>query len=1476
MKLSLPQQDIYYEQLLYPDDAIYNIGAKIKIEGVLDIPVFKEAYRHLIEQHDAFRTILKGIDDEVFSEVLEEPVEALPYIDFSAKANAEEAANAFMQNEFLQAFDILNGRYLHRFILLKVDEEVHYLFSVYHHIITDGWGTSLMFQRLVRNYNELIEEGAIISTYPFTYRDFVEDDDAYQMSQDYQEDKAYWMEKFSPLPENLFEKINKAPDKINRSDRKAIYIPREQYNQLDALANELKASTFHLIVALVFIYFSRKQNNTDFAIGLPVLNRGKAVFKKTVGLFMGVSLLRMHVDPAMSFPDFVTAIKNQLRYDYRHQRFPLGKLIHELQGFQEKERLFNLTLSYEKQNYADHFQHAKTTVIPLTHQSERVALAVYVREFDEQEDVKIDFDYNLNYFDLDSITAVLEHFKNLVEQVIHQPDKKLGDFDLLTKNEAEQLLTNFNDTISDLPAGISSFLTLFAQQTGQLPKQIAVEDAHQCLSYEDLNILSDKIAQYLLNCENNKRPVGVLMERSVFTIAVLLGILKAGKPYIPLDPTFPLERLQHILQHSGLVLLISDQPDKAQLFPSCTILALEDILAKSEEIAEVKLPKVEPTDTAYIIYTSGSTGKPKGVEIGHAALLNFLCSMQQRPGLSSVDRLFAVTTYSFDISILEFFLPLIAGASLFIADNATLQDYQKTIQRIKAVDPTVIQATPSFFQLLINGGWTGNRHLSLFCGGDLLSEELADQLLRNCTALWNMYGPTETTIWSSVKHITESSQAGNIGKPIANTQFYVLDGNLRLLPVGSNGILYIGGEGLAKGYFKDPELTEQKFVPSPFGKGRLFNTNDLVRRDAHGELTFLGRNDNQVKIRGYRIELGEIEAQLHQIPEIQQAVVVAKKQHGQEAFLIAYIIKQTPQYNLQDCLPVLEKNLPGYMIPYTLIAVDEFPLTPNKKIDRKALAQQVVSDVADSTTGQVLTGSLQRQLASFWQEVLRYKNAPGPNDNFFSLGGHSLNAVKLTQLINSRLNYNIGLKSIFDNPTIEALARHLSDLEKQAIAIPQAVPKAYYTVTPAQYNLWLAAQDARKSIAYNMVAAFNVEGKLDPDRVNQAVQQLMAQHEILRTNFVEKDGNVYQFIKSLDEVKFQLTTTNATEDTVKEVIAEYINQAFDLERDMLVKMRLIQIDDQRSCLIFCTHHLIMDGTSLEFFTKAFLAHYDLTETSSDREPSGIQFKDYAEWLSAQATDSVSLGFWEQYLAGYQTKEAIAPDAKDLMDATNGAYLENAFLTEETLAVQQLASRHGSTPHTVLAALLQLMVCQVSGHRDLIIGTVNSARNIRGTYSLIGMLVKTLPLRIQLTENMSFLEVLTEVQNRIVQLDQHQDLPLSYRKETLFDLIMTYQNTGWSFHETLSLDDVKLQYVPVDTAYSRMPLVFNFFEVHQQLNLRLSYNAQNYQAATVEFLMALFKRLLNIVVQNPQVQFNMLDNLVTDSPKSAELDFDFQF
>ncbi|SFW61458.1 non-ribosomal peptide synthetase [Chitinophaga sancti] len=1461
MKLTLPQQDIYYEQLMYPGLPIYNIGAKIEIRGPLQPDAMREAYECLIAQHDSFRGIVITTDNNEPAFQIQEKNEAvLGFVDFSLSDDAYVAANTYMQREFKKPFDLTAGRMLHTFCLVKVADDFHYLFSVYHHLITDGWGTSLMFQRLVKNYNEILATGHVQSEYPFTYRNYVDDDAIYQESPTMVSDKEYWMERFRALGETFIPRLNRAAY-LPESRRQEWMVPRATYDKMNGLAKAWGVSAFHIIMGVLYTYFGRYYNCDDLAIGLPVLNRDKAIHKKTVGLFMGVSPLRMHLNWEDSFRQLAIAIKDQLRQDYRHQRFPLGRLIRELHLRQERERLFNITLSYERHDYADAFQDTITQVLPLTHEAERVALAVYIREFDQHRDVKFDFDYSLNYFNEASIRQLISHVAMLFDEVLQAPEKQLKTLSLLSPAEEEQVLYRFNKTDKSFFEA-NTLLDMIDAHATAYPDKIAIQDGYTSYSYKEMQDFSGGIAGVLQSEEAG--PVAVIMERSALLPIVLLGIMKAGRPYIPLDPSFPQARLAHIIENSQAKVIIGE----GGISPDALLQVARNTVPYKDEL-------LGPEHAAYIIYTSGSTGTPKGVEIGHRSLLNFLRSMQVQPGLHAEDLLFSVTTYSFDISLLEFFLPLITGATVYIADKWVLSDPGHLITELEKVQPTIMQATPGFYQLLLNAGWQGAQRLKLLCGGDLLSVALAEKLLNAGKELWNMYGPTETTIWSSLKQVISGEDARNIGKPIDNTRFYVLDRWMNPLPVGAIGNLYIGGAGLAHGYYRNPTLTAARFVPDPFQPGaRMYDTGDVGQWNEKGEILFLGRKDSQVKIRGFRIELGEIEKTIMLLEEVDEACVVAKKTDDQGAFLIAFVKAAAgiPAHLIAH----LRATLPDYMIPGVVVPVSELPLTPNKKVDRTSLSQRDITAFI-SHRGDVIppTTPVEKDLARLWEENLQVAVTDVRSD-FFSLGGHSIKAAQLVNTIRQHFSVPIAIRDIFDHSNIRAQAAIIASARKdQYPLIPLAPQQAVYPITPAQHMIWLASQQEASNVAYNMSAVFDMTGAINIQVLETAFTLVIQRHEVLRSNFRELQGMPVQVVQAPDKYHFRLQQSDAA-----------LATAFDIENELLLKGWLVDNNGIQQ-LIFLTHHLIMDGPGFGILIREVAEVYNsqLQGKAPLLSPVRIQYKDYAVWIRQQLEEEalhMSRDYWIQQLGDFQPVQTFEWDGDT--PSYKGGLLRFDLNDEHTSAIRRLANRMGITINQFLLASVQALVFRLTSQQDVCIGMPVGGRSHPELQELLGMFANTVVLRGKYNKAVTFEDVCMKAREQVLHALQHHDFPLSEIMKALhiqhmpFDMMVAFQDPGIDLGHIHAFDGFSLEEHPVSYTRSRLPLALNFFDKGDVIAFETIYDTGIYEAPTILLIMERYQRLLQGLVATPDKAI-MEQDIALDIEKSMKpdnLNIEFHF
>jgi amino acid adenylation domain-containing protein len=1168
-------------------------------------------------------------------------------------------------------------------------------------------------------------------------------------------------------------------------------------------------------------------------------------------------------------------IKNQLRKHYRHQRYPLGKIMRDLNLGNDRDRLFNISLSYEKHDYSNSFRDTITKVDPLSNRNERVGLAVYVREFDPNDDVRLDFDYNLNCFSKNEVEAIASHINNLLQRILQDKNKQIFEFIYLNEQEENKLLVDFNNTRAPLPS--KSVVDFFQMQVLRTPSKTAIKDDNEFYTYLDVDVLSDQIASRIKEINlSETSPIAVLLDRSCRIILSLIGILKSGRPFLPIDPMMPSDRRDFILKNSETKTIITDRPLSTD-YPAEVFLL--DELLQEKEFSKGLETSISLSNAAYVIYTSGSTGNPKGVEVTHRSLINLLTSIQSVPGVSEDDILFSVTTYSFDISLLEFLCPLISGASVYLVSKETIMNPNELIKKLAFVQPTLIQGTPSFFNLLVNNGWKGDKKLRVFCGGELLSEALAEKLIKSCSEVWNMYGPTETTIWSSFKKIQEPKDASNIGKPINNTQFYILDEFKMLQPIGIAGKLFIGGTGLATGYYRNELLTRQRFIKNPYQEGALFyDTGDLGKWSEEGEVFFLGRTDSQVKIRGFRVELEEIEKNILLFSQKINQIVVAVKEYSNEKSLVAYLVSDN-RIDKIELRKHLKSKLPDYMIPNFYVQISALPLTPNGKIDKRNLPAATENDLIKSHHDKPVSEA-EELLLQLWSDTLGI-NTIGVSDNFFELGGHSLLAIRMINSVKRQLNYDVDLRDFFKSPTIQSLAELIQNLPRhfpfERIPISS---KEEVNLTPSQRNLWIASQRVNVSRAYNMSLAYTVFGNLQIEILEQAIEMLAHDHEIFRTNFYERDGFLFQKVSPFERGKFKIQSGKAEpKENLETQINELAYTQFDLEKDFLIRMFLLRGDVNQTILLFSTHHMIMDGMSFELFINELILHYDKLSKREEINlaPRKVQFRDYSDWLEKEiVSDDRSASYWLNELNSYKAKPSFAYDYNFKTVATDGKKYTFEISRASFNKLKDAALKGNRTEFALLTSLVTILINRYSEHEDICIGTVISGRDHPDIMEAIGMFAKTVIVRTKLSSNSKLIDILDSVQSKLNEIDRFQNMPFSQiNPAEFFDALIVWQPSGQSLKKIVFSNDLQFEAYPMMRSICRVPIAINLFEGEVNLVCEIDYNIHKYKPRTIQLLAQSLISLINELVHDPTMELkeiNLFPDRMIESVSASNINF----
>ena len=1061
--LSFAQQRLWVLDQIEPNGAVYNIPIAVRLHGLLHLPAFEQALNAIVQRHEVLRTVFKTADGQPVQMINAFAPIALPVWDLSTvpAASRETELLRLLTVQAQQAFDLRQGP-VWRAALIKLAAAEHVFFFNVHHIAADAWSVEVFFRELAALYNAFGKnQPSPLPELPIQYADFSNWQRQWLKGETLETQLAYWRRRLAQAPPRI-ELPTDRPRPAAQTFSGAVVtldLSRELSAALKKLSQQQKCTPFMTLLAAFKTLLQRYTGQDDIIVGTPIANRTRAEVETLIGCFVNTLVLRTNLSGDPSFHELLGRVNEIALEAYAHQDVPFEKLVEALQPQRDLSvsPFFQVMFIYQNVPLQDSTL-AELTLQPLPLHTHTAKFDLTLTLAELPAGLRCLFEYNTDLFDAATIQRLAGHFECLLQSIVSHPGQRLSALLLVPESERRQMLVDWNATAkTHLPE--QCFQHLFEAQVAQTPDAVAVVFENQQLTYRELNRRANQLARHLSRNfgVGPETLVGICMERSLEMVVGLLGVLKTGGAYVPLDPGYPPERLALVLEDAKVPVLLTQQPTVSNFKFSIENLKLLCLDSAWETIAQSgdTNPAVAsaPENLAYAIYTSGSTGTPKGVAIPHRALANFLHAMRIAPGLNGNDILLAVTTLSFDIAGLEIYLPLTVGACVVIASREVAADGRLLPVALENAGATVMQATPATWRMLIENGWLGRPGLKILCGGEALPQELAKQLLEHNTALWNMYGPTETTIWSTVDKIENKNETLSIGRPIDNTQIYLTDRHGQIVPAGVHGHLHISGDGLARGYLNRPDLTAEKFIPAAFSDtpgARIYHTGDLARYLPDGRLDCLGRSDQQVKIRGFRIELGEIESIGAQHPAIAQIVVtstslsvnshrvgsftpneVRSKTPGgvEEKRLVAYFVAKTetiPAVN--ELREFFAAKLPDYMIPSAFVNLPVLPLTPNGKIDRRALPAAELTTTKPDADYAAPQNLVEELLTEIWEEVLAVDRV-GASDNFFELGGHSLLAVRLFVEIERSFHRSLPLASIFKAPTIKQLAALLGEAE---------------------------------------------------------------------------------------------------------------------------------------------------------------------------------------------------------------------------------------------------------------------------------------------------------------------------------------------------------------------------------------------------------------------------------------------------------------
>jgi amino acid adenylation domain-containing protein len=1482
--LSCAQRRLWFLDQLDPGHTFYNATAAMRLAGRLDIPALESALDEIIQRHEILRTVFTAEEGRPVQIVQSRAFTNLPVHDLS---EMPAQLSQICADEAKRSFDLATGP-LVRAGLLRLRADEHVLLLTLHHIIGDGWSIGVCMRELAALYETYaFGRPSSLKELPIQYGDFAQWQHEWLQGETFEKQLSYWKQRLMDAPPLLHlptDRPRRATQSFSGASEQFV-ISRALSEELRALSKRENVTLFMTLLAAFQTLLFRYTGQRQILIGSPVAGRNWSETEGLIGCFLNMLVLRTDLSGEPTFRELLGRVREVTLGAMAHQDLPFEKLVEELQLERDLSRNPLFQVMFALQNMPQ----TETRLADLQMSIQRVesgtARVDLYLSIEDAEQLNGTVEYNTDLWDGSTVGRMVRHFENLLEDLVANPDRRVSELRLLDQAECNQLIVDWNETQTKYRHE-RCLHQLFEERAALTPNRVAVVFEGKQLTYDQLNRRANQVAHHLQRFGvTTETPVGIFAQPSIEMLAGLLGVLKAGGAYVPLDPAYPQERLR-FMANDGRIRVLLTQKSLAGHFPDseAEVVFLDDgrIAAECEDNPA---RASEPANLAYIIYTSGSSGRPKGVQIPHSAVVNFLSSMTQEPGLEHDDVLLAVTSLSFDIAGLEMFLPLVVGARIEIASREVAFDGLRLLELLERSGASVMQATPATWRMMLESGWRNACGLKVLCGGEALPADLARQLLDAGCVLWNMYGPTETTIWSTCKKLEQNDGVISIGRPIANTSLYVLDEFQQPVPIGVSGELYIGGDGLARGYLGRAELTAEKFIPNPFdecGGARLYRTGDLVRYLSDGDVEYVARIDHQVKVRGYRIEVAEIEVVLSEHHGVKEAVVTAQQDDGAEKQLVAYFVTDQEDLRTVELQQYLRTRLPPYMLPSLFVRVEAMPLTPNGKIDRAALPapEQTRPELGGEYV--VPRTPAEEVLAGIWSVLLRVEKV-GVHDNFFELGGHSLLATQLVSRVREAFGTEMAVRELFEHPTVATLGRAIEELLNaglgvQAPAMVRVSREEELQLSYGQQRLWFLDQLEPGSSAYNMGVAVRLQGSLDIDVLQESFTEIIRRHESLRTRFGVVDGRPVPLIDeiprfSLPVLDLSTLCEEERESEARRLAKQETQRPFDLLTGPLLRASVLRLGTEEFVLLATMHHITGDGWSLGILIRELTTLY---EAFSAGKPSplpdlSIQYADYANWQRGWLQGEVlerQLSYWKQQMAGAPPVLELPVDyARPEAQSFRGAHQSITFSDSLSAQLQQLSRREGVTLFMTLLAAWQILLSRYSGQQDIVVGSPTANRNRSETESLIGFFVNTLVLRTDLSGDPRFREVLRRVREVALGAYAHQDVPFEklveelqperdLSRSPLFQVMLVHQNAPQT---TLQIThDLQVSEISVENQTEKFDLTLTMSETHDgRLQSVWGYNPDLFAKSTIERMIGHFEMLLESVVSNPEQHLSEL-------------------
>ncbi|NFI52313.1 amino acid adenylation domain-containing protein [Clostridium botulinum] len=1465
-EVSSAQKRMFIEQEIEKSSITYNIPILLEINGKIDFERIRLTILELVEKHEALRTNFELTENGIIQKIcnMEDLRFDIEEIEINSTTNIEEDLRSFIRPFNLSKAPLL------RVGIAKLEEEKSIIVFDVHHIVSDGVSIQILVKEFMSIYS-----GIEKSQMKIQYKDYVIWHNKKQLSKEYKKQEEYWLstfkEKVSAL--NLPTDYSRPLKPTFNGDEINFKLNNEEIYKLRQIARESNTTMYTVLLSGFNILLSKYTGSRDIIVGTPVAGRNHVDLNNIIGMFVNNLVIKSDVNPKVSYKEYLNQLKNTMIDAYENQEYQYDQLVEKVEFDREfcNSSIFNVMFIMQNMNHTKlHIEGVNVREYELKNNKAKFDLTLTA--FEENDKIFFTLNFATELYKKETIYRMIEHYKNIMRSIINDKDKNISEIELLTEEEKNEILYEFNDTNVDYFKD-KTLQELFEEQVERTPNNVALVFDNKSLTYKELNEKANQVANILR--EAGVKPdnsVGIIVERSLYMIIGIMGILKSGGAYLPIDPKTPKARISYMLSNSNTKLLLTQK----HLHES--IIEYEDKIINVDELKNLKvcnnLEEISSANNlAYVMYTSGTTGKPKGVMIEHKQVNNFINGIIYKTNINKYSSILNITTMSFDIFGLETLLPLTNGMKVVMTEDDDATEVSRINKLILENEIEVIQTTPSRMKLFMedsNFQESLQKLKLVLVGGEEMSSNLAEELIKfDNLKIYNMYGPTETTIWSAVKLV--ENQDITIGNPIQNTKIYILDKNLRLQAIGMPGELCISGDGVARGYINNEELTKEKFIDNPYVQDeKLYKTGDLAKWLPNGEIEFLGRIDDQVKIRGFRIELGEIESALLSIDVIKEAVVIEKKDNFANKYLCAYLVSDK-ELTVSELRKYLSVKLLDYMIPSFFMYLKKLPLNQNGKIDRKVLPK-LQDEVNTGVKYKAPRNEIEEKLSILWSEVLGVEKV-GINDNFFELGGHSLKATILVSKIHQEFSIKVSIRELFKSLTIRGISEYISSKEKVIYkGIKKADKKLYYPVTQNQKGLFIANKNAHYKAESNIPLIINIEGSVDKDKLQKVLIELINRHEAFRTSFHIIDEEVVCMVH--EDMEFKLKY----EEHIGRDINEYINvfiKHFDLDSYPLMRALLIKTKEEKYTLLIDIHHIVVDGYSLNILYKELVYLY-MNEKLESKE---YDLVDYLVNESELIRDE-KIKEMEQYW-----KSNFSDDVKPLQipydfkgDVYKGETVQATIQSNIVNKLTEIANSEKTTLHTVIFSLYVLLLNQYSEQNEIVIGSISAGRRLPEYKDIIGSFINIIPIINRIDKDTIFTEFLNKTNENLIAAYENQYFP--FHKLQIDKLINTLVNfhTEIEKNEKLQVEGLKFEfYDDFKNNQANMDIQVDFIIMDSgELKCLFEYNVNKFKEETIKRMTKHFMYIINQVVKDTSLKIKNLKTLSIAEERHITNDFNNTF